>query len=164
MHTHWHTLSHQSNQPCQRSACFHISPSLLRTDQSPASMLRATEFGSSFLHVWETFALDALSSGICNVSPCVVLHNFISRMHAKTYSADFTGGETKLSSEGTEQNGVIHQCPGLFKQQLQWGSMTVNLGTLGWMPIVQKQRLHTITWKQRASSEPSRAYRGSDSS
>lgn len=74
------------------------------------------------------------------------------------------GGETKLSSEGTEQNGVIHQCPGLFKQQLQWGSMTVNLGTLGWMPIVQKQRLHTITCKQRASSEPSRAYRGSDSS
>lgn len=32
--------------------------------------------------------------------------NFISRMHAKTYRADFTGGKTKLNSEGTERNGV----------------------------------------------------------
>lgn len=75
--------------------------------KSSASMLRATEYGSSFLHAWETVVSDALSSGIFNVSLWVALHNCICRIRAKTYRADFTGGKTK-------QNGVIHPCPSLF--------------------------------------------------
>lgn len=63
--TDMHFLT-RHNQSCQHSGCFQILP--VSANQSPASTLRATKTGSPFVHVWEAFALDALSSGICSVS------------------------------------------------------------------------------------------------
>lgn len=74
------------------------------------------------------------------VFPCVLFCT-ISQTHAKTYRADLTGGEKKLNSEGTEQNGVIHQCLSLLNRNSNKSQLShIRLDV--WLSKVQELSLH----------------------
>lgn len=138
------------NQWYQLSAYFLIRPQCV--NQFPSRMGHGISDLSPF--VWETFALDALSSGICNDSLCVVLHNLSKCTPIYTGLTLLRRNKTQLRGNWAEWCNPSMSEP--FKQQLQWVSVTVNWVTLGWISIVQAQELSvicnytTVTSLQRA--------------